>query len=127
MTKKFSLGIDFGSNSARALIIDVETGEEYGVGTSVYPGGDQGVYTSTTNPHVARQDPMSYVKSLEEATTEAVQQANERSDYSSDNLIGIGVDTTGSTPIPVTADMTPVSELKSPTWRRSSMESRSRM
>jgi len=43
--KKFSIGIDFGSNSVRSLIADATNGEEYGSASCTYPGSSNGVYT----------------------------------------------------------------------------------
>ena len=40
---KFSMGLDFGSNSVRALIISLADGKEFGSGVCTYPGGDSGV------------------------------------------------------------------------------------
>ena len=105
---RFSLGIDFGSNSARALIVDIETGEEFGVGTSSYKGGEQGVYIDASNPHLARQNPESYLKSMVKCVKEALKAASAKPGFSPENMVGIGVDTTGSTPLPVDSTMTPL-------------------
>src|SRR3989339_266607 len=102
--RHFSLGIDFGSNSVRALIIDVADGKEIGVDVCEYPGGDHGVFTDPHDPHLARQCPGSYLHSLCEAVKGALKKASETAGFSSGGIIGIGVDTTGSTPIPVTKD-----------------------
>ncbi len=108
---KYAIGIDFGSNSARALIIDVATGKELGKGVCEYPGGDHGVFTDPQNHHLARQCAGSYCHSLKETVTTALEEAAGKPGFSPEKIIGIGVDTTGSTPIPVTEDMTPLSFL----------------
>lgn len=105
---RFSLGIDFGSNSARALIVDIDTGEEFGIGTSNYKGGEQGVYLDASNPHLARQNPESYVKSMVKCVKEALKLATTKPGFSPEEIVGIGVDTTGSTPLPVDSTMTPL-------------------
>ncbi len=108
---RFVVGADFGSNSVRVLIIDAQTGAEAGVATVGYACGDKGVLTDPKNPHVARQSPADYLESLREATVKALAQAKKVRGFSPDAVIGVGVDTTGSTPIPVTADMTPLADL----------------
>ena len=110
-SSKCSLGVDFGSNSIRALIVDLGSGEELGVGVDEYAGGDKGVVTDKSNPHVARQIPASYLASLTKAVKAALKQASSRKGFKPEDIIGIGVDTTGSTPIPVAKDMTPLSDL----------------
>lgn len=106
--KKFSLGIDFGSNSVRVLIINVQTAEECGVGSADYPSGNKGVLTDPSNPHVARQAPSDYLNSLQVAVSLALSQAQSQKGFSVEDIIGIGIDTTGSTPIPVTKEMEPL-------------------
>lgn len=108
---KHSLGVDFGSNSVRALIVDLASGVEVAAGVDEYAGGERGVVTDKSNPHVARQIPASYLGSLTKAVKAALKLASAKKGFSPDSIIGVGVDTTGSTPIPVAKDMTPLSEL----------------
>ncbi len=105
---KFSIGLDFGSNSVRALIISLVNGEEFGSGTCTYPGGTSGVYTDKANHHLARQHPLAYVEAMETAINTAVKEASARSDFDIGAVVGIGVDTTGSTPLPVTKECVPL-------------------
>jgi len=107
----YTIGLDYGSNSVRCLVMDVRTGATYGVATRDYPSGDAGVFTDPDNPHVARQSPLDFVQTLEEVVPEALRQAGEHPDFSPEQVIAIGVDTTGSTPIPVTDDLTPLAAL----------------
>lgn len=109
--KKFVVGADFGSNSVRVLIIDAHSGDEFGVAVCGYKRGDKGVLTDPRNPHVARQSPADYLDSLKAAMRGALAQAKGRKGFTTSAVIGIGVDTTGSTPIPVTSDMTPLADL----------------
>ena len=97
----YSLGVDFGTNSVRALIVRVGTGEEIATAVSNYRRGDQGVLTDPANPHVARQHPADYHECMAECVAEALRQASVVSSFGPDQVIGMGVDTTGSTPIPV--------------------------
>lgn len=105
---KFSLGIDFGSNSVRALIIDVCSGEELGTAAADYKSGDKGVLIDPKNHHVARQHPSDYLDGLENCVKSALKKARVKKGFRPEKIIGIGVDTTGSTPIPVADDMTPL-------------------
>lgn len=100
----FTIGLDFGTNSVRAAVVNVQNGEE--VGTSVHPyrRGDHGVIGSPHNPHVARQHPVDYHEGTEESILAALKQASNREGFSADRVIGIGVAATGSTPMPVDAN-----------------------
>ncbi len=104
----FSMGIDFGSNSVRALIIDVATGKELGTASSSYAGGERGIYTDAGNPHLARQCPGAYIDSMTEAVKEALAKASKKDDFLVENIVGIGVDATASTPLPVDQNLVPL-------------------
>jgi L-ribulokinase len=106
---RLSLGIDFGSNAARALIIDVDTGIEIGTSSSDYPGGEKGIFTEPGNPHLARQCPGSYLHAMTVAVKGAIENASQNENFNVENIIGIGVDATASTPLPVDENMTPLS------------------
>jgi len=69
------------------------------------------VLTDPGNPHVARQRPGDYLSAMAAATAAALGKAAGQAGFSAAAVRGIGVDTTGSTPIPVTAEMTPLAEL----------------
>jgi L-ribulokinase len=107
--RTFALGIDYGTNSVRALIVDVETGEEVGTSAFAYPSGRDGIILDESDANFARQNPMDYVLGLEASVRGAMDAAKGVPDFSPDAVIGIGVDTTGSTPIPVGADGMPLS------------------
>jgi L-ribulokinase len=109
--KNFVLGIDFGSNSARALIIDVADGTEYGSASCTYPGGKDGIYTVSGDHNLARQNPDSYLEAMTDCTRKAIEKAKSLPDFSADAIIGIGIDATASTPLPVTQDLKPLSRL----------------
>jgi L-ribulokinase len=104
-----TIGFDFGTNSVRCLIVDAATGNELGTAVQVYESGDEGVITDPTNHHLARQNPSDYLIGMEAATRQALAQAKQQhSDFSPDTIIGIGVDTTGSTPLPIDKDGVPL-------------------
>jgi L-ribulokinase len=109
--RKFSIGLDFGTNSVRALIVDVATGEEIATAVSNYRRGEAGVIGDAANPHVARQHPADYQECLVECVLAALAEADEVPGFAAENLIGIGVDATGSTPLPVDQAGTPLALL----------------
>ncbi len=97
---KSSLGIDFGTNSVRALIVDCSDGRELGSCVVDYPSGRQGVLIDARQHHLARQSPVDYIASLEKAVGGAMRQASAQV-FSPESLAGIGVTATGSSPLPV--------------------------
>jgi L-ribulokinase len=103
MSSKYTLGLDFGTNSVRALIVDVRDGCEMASYICDYVHGDAGIVTRPDQPNLARQHPADYLRGIERAVTTALEfAATQRSrDFSPRHIIGIGVDTTGSTPLPV--------------------------
>ncbi len=107
----YTIGIDFGSNSVRAVVVNIQTGEECGQAVFNYPSGDAGVLTDPRNPHVARQSPQDFLVGIVQSTVPALKQAAASPGFSPERVIGIGVDTTGSTPIPVDAAMRPLAAL----------------
>ncbi len=106
---RYTLGLDFGTNSVRALIVDVKNGREVGTAVHGYTTGRDGVILDDRNPNLARQDPAEYGKGMVIAVRQALaaaRRADRRFDPS--NIIGIGVDTTGSTPLPLDREGTPL-------------------
>jgi len=104
----YALGIDFGTNSVRALVADLETGEEIGTYVHNYTRGVDGIILDDRDPNLARQDPHDYIEGLEASVKGAVQDAQSVKGFDAGKIIGIGIDTTGSTPIPVDADGVPL-------------------
>ncbi|MBN2449350.1 MAG: ribulokinase [Lentisphaeria bacterium] len=105
----FAIGLDYGSNSVRCLVVDVRDGREAGSAVWEYPSGDSGVLTDPGNPHVARQSPADFVAGLEGTIPEALRAARAACpEMRPERVIGIGVDTTGSTPIPVDRHLQPL-------------------
>jgi L-ribulokinase len=98
---KFTLGIDYGTNSVRVLVVRCEDGREFGSGVAGYAGGEQGVLLDRRDHNVARQRPGDYLSALERAVREALRQARRRRGFTAARVIGLGVASTGSSPIPV--------------------------
>ncbi len=100
--KRYSIGLDYGTNSCRSLLIDLDTGEELGSTVFEYPSGQSGILTDPADPNVARQNPQDYLDGLVAIITGAIDQAKRaRADFDPAHVVGIGVDTTGSTIIPI--------------------------
>jgi len=97
----YALGVDYGTNSVRAVITDVRDGCEVGTAVHNYAGGEDGVLRDSVDPNLARQHPGDYTRGFRSAVGEAVHHARQTSGFSPQRIVGIGVDTTGSTPMPV--------------------------
>jgi len=99
--RTFSIGLDYGTNSVRALIVDTGDGREVATHVFDYPSGEAGILLDPRDPHVARQNPADYIDGFIVSVREAVKKAKRKAGFRPDRVIGIGVDTTGSTPMPV--------------------------
>ncbi len=107
--KGYAIGIDFGTNSCRSLLIDLDDGRELGSKVFPYPSGEAGILLDSKDPNVARQNPQDYIDGLEDTITGAIAQAKATdANFNVEKVVGIGVDTTGSTVIPVDASGTPL-------------------
>ncbi len=114
MNKHYALGMDFGTNSCRALIVDLSDGSEVGGHVYAYPGGENGVILDAKDPNVARQNPQDYLTGIEISVRKAVKEAGKnRPGFDSGAIIGIGIDTTGSSPMPVDRNGEPLAFLSS--------------
>jgi L-ribulokinase len=107
---RYALGLDYGTESARALLVDVEDGREVGTAVAPYPDGviDQRLPGAEVElaPDWALQNPRDYLTVLGTIVPDALQQA--RADPT--DVIGIGVDFTSCTLLPTRADGTPLCE-----------------
>src|SRR5436190_4121989 len=101
MNQKYSLGLDYGTNSVRALIVNVANGREVATAVWNYAHGTNGVNLSR-DPNLARQHPADYLAGAEKTIKKAVAIAKRAvRGFKPEDIIGIGVDTTSSTPLPV--------------------------
>ena len=108
----YALGLDYGTNSVRALLVDVSNGRELATHVYNYPSGSEGVLLDRRDPNLARQNPADYIKGFFATVRAVMREAVEkRKGFSPEQVIGIGVDTTGSTPIPVDRDGTALAML----------------
>jgi L-ribulokinase len=104
MAQQFAIGVDYGTNSVRALVVDIANGAEIAAEVFDYRRGDAGVLLDSSDPNLARQSPADYIEGFHAAAGGAVAKARQVAGFSPEHVVGIGVDTTGSTPIPVNAE-----------------------
>jgi L-ribulokinase len=101
MAIQYTIGLDYGTNSVRALVVNVANGAEVAAAVWTYAHGTQGVILSR-DPHLARQHPADYVNGAAITLRRALAAAKKNvKGFRPEQVIGIGVDTTGSTPLPV--------------------------
>ena len=112
----FTLGIDYGTNSVRALVVRCADGAELGSCVVNYPSGSQGDLLDSRDHHLARQHPGDYLFGLEKSVKGAIAAAKRTRGFEPAKIIGIGVDTTGSSPIPVDARNVPLA--LNPRWKK---------
>ncbi|MFO1051721.1 MAG: ribulokinase [Planctomycetota bacterium] len=107
--KHHALGLDFGTSSCRALIVDARDGREIGVGVVPFAHGEDGVIVDRDDPDLARQVPDDWrsaaVGSIRQALADAA-----RHGVRAEHVAGIGVDATASTPLPVDARLRPLAD-----------------
>ncbi len=82
MKRAFTIGVDYGTSSLRALVVDCADGRELGTSVFDYPSGEQGVLLDPNDPHLARQDPADYVLGLERAVAGALAAAEADASFS---------------------------------------------
>ncbi|OGO28482.1 MAG: ribulokinase [Chloroflexi bacterium RBG_16_52_11] len=108
---RFAIGVDFGTESGRAVLVDVATGKE--VATSVYPysnGVIDEILPGTDirlEPDWALQDPEDYIRAFQDVIPGVLQQSG----VDPVDVIGIGIDFTACTMLPVKADGRPLCAL----------------
>lgn len=111
----YTIGIDFGTESGRAVLVDVRDGRE--VATAVHPYGNgviDDALPGSSKPlplDWALQDPMDYIEVFKQTIPAVLKQSG----VSADEVVGIGIDFTACTVLPVKADGTPLCVL--PEWR----------
>ncbi len=106
---KYVIGLDFGTNSCRALIADIKDGKEIAGNVFSYPSGYEGVVIDPSDPNLARQNPADYLEGIESSIKGALKDALKNAPgFNPLDVIGIGVDTTGSSPMPVDRHNTPL-------------------
>lgn len=107
MSATYVIGIDFGTDSVRAVLVSTETGEELATSVFEYPRWKAGLYCNAASNQF-RQHPMDYIEGMTHTVQACVKQAGPAI---AKQVIGLSVDTTGSTPVAVDAYGVPLSLL----------------
>lgn len=107
LTNQYTIGIDYGTDSVRALVVNTRTGENAGTAVHYYERWKKGLYC---DPAISqfRQHPLDYLEGLENVVKGALAEAAAEVRQ---NVVGISVDTTGSTPVAVDKKGTPLALL----------------
>ena len=63
--KQYTIGLDYGTNSCRALVVDIADGREVATAVFDYPSGQAGVLCDPRDPNLARQSPADYLAGLQ--------------------------------------------------------------
>lgn len=104
MRNKLVAGVDYGSDSVRVLLLDAVSGESISEGVSWYPRWRERLYCDESKAQY-RQHAFDYLECLQEAMKSAI---NNLMGYTGQDIIGLAIDTTGSTPCPVDQEGTPL-------------------
>ncbi len=104
----FTIGFDYGTNSVRALVVRCADGAELATAVFAYPSGREGLVLDASDHNLARQHPGDWLVGGDAAIRIALAQAAAHPDFSADKVVGIGVDGTGSSPLPVDARNRPL-------------------
>lgn len=102
-SQKLVLGIDYGTDSVRTVLVNALTGEEMAGSVFPYPRWAKGLYCDPARNRF-RQHPLDYIEGLEFTVKKVIQE----SQADPANILGIGIDTTGSTPVAVDKGGTPL-------------------
>jgi len=105
MAKKYVIGIDYGTDSVRSVVADTSNGEIVGTSVFEYLRWKKGLFCDPS-VNQFRQHPLDYVEGLEQSVKGALKGLP--ADVAK-NVVGITVDTTGSTPVAVDKDGVPLS------------------
>lgn len=104
----YTIGLDYGTSSVRGLLVDTADGREIAESEFVYPHGAGGVLTDARDTLLARQHPQDYLDGAEAVIREVLKAASALPGFTPSQVVGLGVDTTGSSPLPVNADGVPL-------------------
>jgi len=102
--ENFVIGLDFGTDSVRALLVDAASGEEQKSAVRIYPRWNEGLYCNSRLSQF-RQHPLDYVEAMEAVIREVLSGIPKEA---VGRIRGLSVDTTGSTPVAVDRRGTPL-------------------
>ncbi len=101
---KYTIGVDYGTDSVRTVLVDASNGQEISSGVFYYPRWKSGKYCDPLNNRF-RQHPLDYLEGIEKTIVEVLSKAPQNI---AKNVIAISIDTTGSTPVAVDIHGTPL-------------------
>jgi len=104
--RKLCIGVDFGTDSVRSILVDAENGKEMSSSVFNYPRWNRGLYCDATKNQF-RQNPLDFIEGLEYT----IKGVLENNPDSAQQVVAISIDTTGSTPVAVNKEGTPLSML----------------
>lgn len=104
-SKSYVIGLDYGTDSVRSIVVDTSDGTELANAVFHYPRWKEGKYCDPARNQF-RQHPMDYLEGLEATIKNALAQCDKEVAH---HVVGISVDTTGSTPVAVNKEGTPLS------------------
>ncbi len=107
----YTLGLDYGTSSVRGLLVDTADGKEIAASEFAYPHGADGVLTDARDSLLARQHPQDYLDGTVAVVQDVLAAAKSVPGFEAAQVVGLGVDTTGSSPLPVNADGVPLALL----------------
>lgn len=107
MQDKFVIGVDYGTDSVRAVLVNATNGEDICSSVFYYPRWKEGLYCNAAGNQF-RQHPLDYLEGLEATIKDCIGQAGKEI---AANIAGISVDTTGSSPVAIDEKGTPLALL----------------
>jgi len=103
---QYLIGIDYGTDSVRALLVNAANGEELAVSVFTYPRWKKGLYCNPLKNQF-RQHPLDYLEGLEYTIRDLLQKCPD----AVESVCALSIDTTGSTPVAVNAEGIPLALL----------------
>jgi len=100
----YVIGVDYGTDSVRSVLVNAKNGKEISSGVFYYPRWKKGLYCDSSKNQF-RQHPLDYIEGLEISIREVLKNAPKGI---ANKVVGIAVDTTGSTPVAVDKKGTPL-------------------
>ncbi|AOW17141.1 ribulokinase [Polaribacter vadi] len=101
--ESYVIGLDYGSDSVRAVLIDTKNGNEIASEVFWYPRWKQQLYCNS-RINQFRQHPLDHIEGLEQTINSVIYQSK----INPELIVSICIDTTGSSPLPITKDGTPL-------------------
>jgi len=106
--RSFVIGADFGTDSVRVVVVDAANGKEIASGVANYARWSKGQFCDPSKNQF-RQHPLDYIESFEAALKSSLRRSPKGT---ADAVVGLSVDTTGSTPVAIDRDGTPLALVK---------------